>query len=245
VRLLHAVTNNLALKISALVLALIFWSLVRAESLARRPIAGVPVVVEVRDVDWRLARPPQPGSVEVTVSGPWRQLLQLRGENTRIVVPVEDVTDTTELRVLSRNWVHLDDEQGRIRVEDVSPNTVSLRYEPLETRTIPVAPTTTGELPAGFVLEPPLRASPSAVQVRGGVAAVNALDSLRLLPIDLSRIRGVTSVPTAVDTAQVRGLAISPLEVTVLVRVAPVTTDSLTAASRILLPFRRAFDRDR
>lgn len=244
-RLLHAITNNWALKLSALVLALIFWSLVRAESLARRPIPGVPVEVEIRDVDWRLARPPQPESVEVTVSGPWRQLLQLRGENTRIVVPVEDVTDTTELRVLSRAWVRLDDDGGRIRVEDVSPSTISLRYEPLETRSVPVSPTTTGVLPPGFVLEPPLRASPSSVQVRGPVAVVTALDSLALVPIDLSEIRGVTSVPTTVDTARLRGLAVSPLDVTVLVRVAPVTTDSLTAASRLLLPFRRGFDPER
>ncbi len=47
--------------------------------------------------------------------------------------------------------------------------------------------------------------------------------------MDLSDIRGVTSVPTLVDTARIRGLTVSPVEVTVLLRVAPVTTDSLTA----------------
>ena len=228
-RFLHALAHNWTLKVSALVLALIFWSLVRSESLARRPIPGVPVEVEIRDVDWRLARSPQPDSVEVTVSGPWRQLLQLRGENTRVVVPVDEVTDTTELRVISRNWVQLDDDLGGIRVENVTPNTISLRYEPLETRSIPVAPTVSGSLPAGFVLEPPLRPSPSVVRVRGPVARVEALDSVRLAPIDLSDIRGVTSVPTVVDTSLIPGLAVSPYEVAVLLRVAPVTTDSLTA----------------
>ena len=113
---LRWVTRNWGLKVSALLLALLFWALVRSESVARRQIAGVPVEVELRDADWRLARPPQPGSVEVTVTGPWRELLQLQGENTRVTVPIENVTDTTELRVLSTNWVNLDEDGGRVRI---------------------------------------------------------------------------------------------------------------------------------
>jgi len=215
--------NNWALKIAALLVALLLWSLVRAEEPFQRT-EWAPVQVEVADPDWQLARPPQPESVEVTFSGPFRDLWRIGAARPRVVVPVENVGDTTELRVLSGNWVKLEDDLVRIRVEALHPNTVTLRYEPLETRGVPVHVTTTGELPTGFILEAPPRASPAIVQVRGPAPRVRRLDSLSLAPVDLSELRATTTVGTTVDTAHAHGLVVSPVDVTVTVRIAPDTT---------------------
>ncbi|MEJ2184889.1 MAG: YbbR-like domain-containing protein [Gemmatimonadota bacterium] len=232
-RLLDAITHNWALKLAALLVALLLWSLVRAEEPFQRT-EWAPVEVEVADPDWQLAEPPQPDSVEVTFSGPFRDLWRVGAARPRVIIPVQNVTDTTELRVLSGNMVRLQDDLGRTRVEALHPNTVTLRYEALETRAVPVRATTRGQLPAGFALEMPLRVDPSFVQVRGPAARVRRLDSLDLSPIDLSDIRGVTVVPTTVDTARIRGLVVSPADVSVTVRVVP--TDTVDAGGPADLP---------
>lgn len=222
-RLLDVIAHNWALKLVALVVALILWSLVRADEPFQRT-EWAPVEVQVTDPDWQLARPPQPDSVEVTFSGPFRDLWRVGAARPRVVVPVENVKDTTELRVLSGNLVRLQDDLGRTRVEALHPNTVTLHYEPLETRAVPVRATTRGELPAGFALEMPLRSSPSVVQVRGPAARVRRINSLDLDPIDLSDIRGVTTVPTTVDTARIHGLVVSPVDISVTVHAVPADT---------------------
>jgi YbbR domain-containing protein len=222
-RLLDVITHNWVLKLAALVVALLLWSLVRADEPFQRT-EWAPVVVEVADPDWQLAEPPQPDSVEVTFSGPFRDLWRVGAARPQVVVPVENVNDTTELRVLSGNLVRLQDDLGRTRVEALHPNTVTLHYEPLETRAVPVRATTTGQLPAGFALEMPLRVSPAVVQVRGPAARVRRIDSLDLDPIDLSDIRGVTTVPATVDTTRIRGLVVSPVDVSVTVRAVPADT---------------------
>ncbi len=234
--LLDAITHNWALKLAALVVALLLWSLVRAEEPFQRT-EWAPVEVEVADPDWQLAEPPQPDSVEVTFSGPFRDLWRVGAAHPRVVVPVETVSDTTELRVLSRNWVRLQqDDLGRTRVEALHPNTVTLRYEPLETRAVLVRPTTTGQLPPGYALEMPLRADPSIVQVRGPAARVRRLDSLDLAPIDLSDVRGVTTIPTTVDTTRIRGLVVSPVDVSVTVRAVQADTLGTASPVKLVLP---------
>lgn len=235
-RLLDAITHNWALKLSALVVALLLWSLVRAEEPFQRT-EWAPVQVQVADPNWQLAEPPQPDSVEVTFSGPFRDLWRVGAARPRVVVPVDNVKDTTELRVLSGNMVRLQDDLGRTRVEALHPNTITLRYEPLETRAVLVRATTTGQLPPGFALETPLRVDPSVVQVRGPAARVRRLDSLDLAPIDLSRIReGVTVLPTMVDTTRVRGLVVSPVDVSVTVRVVPADTAGAASPADTLPP---------
>jgi YbbR domain-containing protein len=232
-RLLDAITHNWALKLAALLVALLLWSLVRAEEPFQRT-EWAPVEVEVADPNWQLAEPPQPDSVEVTFSGPFRDLWRVGGARPRVIVPVDNVKDTTELRVLSGSMVRLQDDLGRTRVEALHPNTITLRYEALETRAVRVRATTTGQLPAGFALEMPLRADPSIVQIRGPAARVRPLDSLDLAPIDLSDIRGVTTVPTTVDTTRIRGLVVSPVDVSVTVRAVP--ADTTGAAGPMSLP---------
>jgi YbbR domain-containing protein len=222
-RMLRGVTENWALKVAALSLAVLLWMAVRAGTPEATTFRNIPVQVDLRDPDWRLAEPPDPPSVNVTVRGTTGELLTLAGQPPRIVLLVDRVADTVETQVLPLQWVHLPPDVRQARVLALRPDTIRLRYERLATRSLPVRVRTVGALPAGFELAQPPTATPSRVQVRGPARVVEMLDSVPLVPVDLSGLRSTTNVPTHVDSAAISSSRVLPQEVNVMLRVAPVT----------------------
>ncbi len=57
-RLLEALARNWRLKLAALGIALLLWSVVKAEEVVSVFVRGVPVSVSVRDPAWVSAGPP-------------------------------------------------------------------------------------------------------------------------------------------------------------------------------------------
>lgn len=229
--LIDLLTHNWALKIAALALAVLLWTVVQADTNRQVPVAA-PVQVDIRDPDWSLARPPQPGTVRVTLRGSLSDLAGLGVARPRVILPVEEVNDTTEVHRISASWVQFDRTlRAEVTVTQIEPNQVELRFQPIESKAVPLVVTTRGRLPEGYGLEVPVQIDPSSVQVRGPAGDIAAIDSLRLEPINLSEMRGVINVPTTVDTTGLSGLEVSPMDVRVLLRVAPLENDSLPADS--------------
>lgn len=226
---LELITRNWTLKLAALGLAVLLWGLTRAESPARVTIETVPVQVSLRDPSWTLAARPSPPQVQVTLTAAARELLPLIGEPPRVVVPVDEVADSTVLVQLQPAWVRLRDGPERARVEEIRPNTVRLSFERLDARLIGLAVRTRGELPGGLRLTGPPSAEPGAVRVSGPVSRLDRLDSLPLRPVDLSGLRDTTRLRVQVDTAGLGDLLVSPIEAQVLVPVAPVPVDTAAA----------------
>ena len=220
-RAIQFLTENWGLKLTAVGMAVLLWMAVRANEPDRATFPGVPVDVVLRDADWQLAGPPVPPTVRVTVVGPTGELLSLANELPSIVVPIEQVTDTLVSQVVSVQWVQLPGGTRDARVIDVEPDTVQLRYERLASTALPVYVPTTGEPPEGFTLARPISTNPSLVEVRGPATRLSDIDTVRLLPVDVSGIRSTTNVPTLVDTASLSGLSVTPREVNVILRVVP------------------------
>ncbi|HSH46268.1 MAG TPA: YbbR-like domain-containing protein [Longimicrobiales bacterium] len=222
-RLMGFLTENWALKLAAVALALLLWLGVRANEPRRAEYRNVPVQVDLRDPEWRLAGPPVPSEVSVTVSGSMGSLMTLAGNPPRIVLPVDRVTDPTEVQVVPVHWIQFPAEvergPGGITVLGLRPDTIRLRYERLETRTLPLQVRTRGSLPEGLALTAPINTTPAVVEVRGPGAQLEAMDSVPLVPVDLSGLRSTTNVPTAVDTSRLRGFTVVPAEVNVVLRV--------------------------
>lgn len=230
---LELITRNWTLKLAALGLAILLWTLTRAESPTRRvTVRNVPVDASVRDPDWSLAAPPEPASVTVSFSGPARDLLALIEEQPRIVIPVEEVTDTAEVRHLQPGWIRLRGSPGEARVEEIRPSTVQLRFERVATRLLPVALRTRGRLPAGFEFTGPIVAEPPAVRVSGPERLVVGLDSLPIRPLEISDVRDTTALRVPVDTTGMPELLVAPEGVDVVAPVAPLadTASADTAA---------------
>ncbi|MGK7310702.1 MAG: CdaR family protein [Candidatus Longimicrobiales bacterium M2_2A_002] len=219
-RAIRFFTENWGLKLTALGMAILLWMGVRASEPERATFPGIPVEVDLSDPDWRLAGEPEPPTVTVTVLGPTGELMSMATDPPRIVVPVERVTDTLESQVMPLQWVQLPAGVRDARVLDLRPDTIRLRYERLASSTLPVRVRTSGSLPEGYTLMTPVRTNPAVVAVRGPRQRLGEVDSIPLVPVDLSGLRTTTNVPTRVDTAAVPGLQILPEEVNVILQVA-------------------------
>lgn len=217
-------TDNWALKLAAVILAVLLWLAVTANEPQRAAFRNTPVEVDLRDPDWRLERI-EPALVTVTVQGPRGELVSLGADPPRIILPVERVNDSLEIQVVPIQWVRLPSGVRETRVLNLRPDTVSLSYQPLQTRTLPVRVRTRGDLPEGLALSLPINTNPSTVSVRGPANVLVGIDSVPLMPVDVSGLRSSTNIPVGIDTSEVgRRLTFDPAEVNVVLRVVP--TDS-------------------
>jgi YbbR domain-containing protein len=218
-RVIGFFTDNWALKLAALGMAILLWMGVRASEPERATFPGIPVEVDLRDPDWQLERL-DPPTVRVTVQGPTGELLTLANDPPQIIFPVERVNDTLESQVVPLQWVRLPGEIRDARVLMLRPDTIRMHFQRLASTTLPVKVTTRGELPDGFSLVTPVSTNPGVLVVRGTERQLRALDSIPLLPVDVSGVRSTTNVPTRVDTAAISGVSVAPEEVNVILRVA-------------------------
>lgn len=203
--------RNWVLKVTAIGLALLIWVVVKADEPARIVVRDIPIEVVVGDAGWVLAAPPAPTTATVAFTGPFRELARLAAERPRIVVPIEEVQDSIEMRPLRSGWVQFDGDLTRTHIEDIRPSgSVLLLFERLTTRLVPVAIRTTGELPSDVQLAGALRTDPPAIRVSGPAHRLPLLDSIPLHPVDLSELRGPTALRVAVDTTGLDGLLVSP-----------------------------------
>jgi YbbR domain-containing protein len=219
-------TVNWALKLTAFVLAFLLWSVVKAEQPTLIEIANVPVRVENRDAGWMLAGAPEPATVSLIVLGPSSELLRLAFDPPDILVPVDDVRDSTEVMQLRTTWVRMRGGSDNVRVQDVRPDAVELRFDRVETRLIPLSVTLSGSPARGFAVAGPAHFEPSVVRVSGPRRRLARIDTLRLTPIDLTRLAATDTTLVSVDTTGL-GVLVSPPQVQVIIDIEPVGPDSL------------------
>lgn len=211
------VTRNLSLKLAALGLAILLWSVVRADAPARITFGEVPVDVIVDDPGWILAEPPRPGTVSVIVAGTYRELGRIAAEPMRLVVPVENIEDSTRTQALDRAMVRIGGRVDEGRVVEVQPASVVLQFERVENALKPLAIRVHGELPPGARLTGPITTDPSMVRVSGSRRTLERLDSVPLQPIDLTRLTAAETLQVPVDTGAAGGVLVAPRHVTVIV----------------------------
>lgn len=216
-------TENWALKLAAVALAVMLWLAVRAGTPARTVFRQVPVHVDLRDPDWRVRGQPDPATVSVTVTGPTSELMKLANDLPFIMLPVDRVNDSIESQVVPPHWIRLprDVDRTRVSIVGLRPDTIRVQYERLASRTLPVRVRTRGDLPDGFALSLPISASPSVIEVRGPARVLQDMDSISLFPVDVTGVESTTNVPARVDTTDLRGMRFDPAEVNVVLRVVP------------------------
>lgn len=222
------VTHNASLKLLAFVGAVFLWAIVPGAPQGGETLTDVPVRVQVADLDWVQATPPEPAQVQVRLSGPTREIIRLAREGTTIRVPVDRVSSPDTLVTLRRDWVVLAGAPGVV-VEEVVPGAVQLQLEEATSRALPWSVPTTGQLPAGFALAAQLGVTPPLARVRGPSRLVTSLESISLTPLDLSGIRtsGIFELP--VDTSGLGNVLVTPQRASVGVRVEPAVERRISA----------------
>ena len=211
--LIDVLTRNWALKLTAVVLATLFWTINKEDRSFE--VNDIPIEVVLQDPGWTLVSPPAPATATVVFSGPMAELIRLGIDRPRIILVVDEVRDSTEFHPLQSRWVQVDADLRKTRVESVRPGNVLLSFERMTTRLLPVSVRTRGELPPGLALDGRPRPEPQDVR-----------DSVHLVPIDLGDLHGPSLVRTVVDTVSMGGLIFSPRQVEVHVPVVPGESES-------------------
>lgn len=208
-RVKAAVTERLALKASALLLALVLWFVVAA----RQPTEEVASVRFVPLLDSALVlRDPAP-PIRALVLGRPNEIVKLGNTPLSIRRPISsDAPDTLALTLRASDVEVPDGVQ--VIVRDVQPRSVTLRFEPTASRRVPVRSAIM--VPVGIRAPLGVRLEPESVTVLGPRRAVAQLryvstlvDSIvvdtlpHLVDLDTARL-GVTVRPTQVKAIFIR-----------------------------------------
>ncbi len=213
-------SRNWQLKLSALGMAMLLWTVPRFEGQSTRILEDIPVRVQLGDPNWVLVGSPSPATVSVTLSGPARELIALAIDRPPVLVPLDEVSagDTTVLLRLS--WFRGSERDGVV-VENLKPGAVTMTFEGIVERPKPFSAPLSGEPPQGISLAGPPVISPPLARVFGAASRIEGVDSLRLIPFDLSLLEGPGPYLLGVDTTGLQGLDIVPLEVSVEIPTEP------------------------
>jgi YbbR domain-containing protein len=222
--LLGRLANNWQLKLLALALSFLFWAALRRDQPYTYTVPNVPIQVVNNDPEWVLAGPPDPATASVTFQGTGGDLLQIAAEAPQIMIPVEEVTDSTGLQVLRAGWVQFG--QLPVRVTEIRPTTVRISFDHLGAKLLRLGFELSGAPAAGFELAGPPIIDPPAVRASGGMRRLTRLDSLTL-HLNLDNRSGVDTLEVPIDTSGT-GLIVSPQRVRVIVPLRPVA-DTLPA----------------
>jgi len=215
----RVMTRNWRLKLAALGLAVFLWAVVRADPVSTTAVITAPVEVETSaSPEWTTASPPEPPNVSVHIRGSPRDIQGLGGTGVVVRVPVATGTGGDTVVVLRPGWASVD---GALTVERIEPASVALSFERSDSAARPVSIRTVGRLPRQQALAQPLQLSPVVVRVRGPASRVSSLDSIPIVPLDLSEVRATGDYPVALDTIGFPRLVFTTTTVSVQVRLEP------------------------
>lgn len=226
-RLVDALTNDLLLKLTALGLAFLLWTTVTTPD----PVAidGIPVQPVNRDAQWSLLGDPTPATVTVEFTGPLRQLIRVATERPPMVFVIESVADSVQDVQLRSSYLDLEPGLEDIRVEAIRPLNVTVRFDRVDSRVVPVAVGIVGAPAPGFELAGAVTVTPLSVRVTGPRRTINALDTLRLSAIDLSGRAVTDTVALGFDDLP-NNLTVDPATVRVILPIQPVEPDTTASA---------------
>ncbi len=214
----QVLVTNWRLKLSALALSVLLWALVQTEPTNRETFSQVPVRIQIADTGWTTSGPPSPSSIEVRLGGPPREIIRLAQEGVSIRVPVGSVGSRDTLITLRREWVQLGERSG-LTVESFSPPDVRISFEPARTRLVPVSTRMVSRIRDHLALASDIEVSPRLVRVRGPESRLEGLDSVPLVPFDLSDITRSGAFTVPVDTSGLLGASVVPRTATLGIRV--------------------------
>ena len=222
------VTRNWQLKLAALAVALLLWAIMRMsdDRIGVLEIPDVPVEVEQRGQDWVLVGLPAPAAVELSVTGSVSDLFRAARADARVTIPLDTVTGPDTVIELNAAWVR-EVAGGTAAIEDITPSTVRLTFERHYTEEIPVIARGLGRLPDSLALEEAPRPLGSFVQVTGAEDALARLQTIYLLPVDMTTVTESGNYGAEVDETGLDDVEVRPDTVLVTINVAERESRSL------------------
>lgn len=200
--MLDKLSNNLGLKIVALILSLILWMIVSAqrreqvtEQAFRLPLqfTGIPEGLIVTSAD-------VPEYITVRLRGPESRIQTFSARNRSVQVDLSQATAGEVDQAISDAQIDIRDP---LEIVSIDPPRVTLELERRDQKIVPVRPFTVGTLPAGYELgevsvnpaQALISGPRSAIQETTEVATERIILSERRSSFTLQRISIVTDDP--------------------------------------------------
>lgn len=215
-RILAVFTERLLLKAAAVFLAVVLWFVINAKEPTRElvHVRFIPVLdssLTIRDTI---------EDIEATVVGSTEDLVKLLSHPPVIRRQITSSTPDTLVVDLRPQDVTLPAEvDGEVEVRDVYPSSITLRFEPTWTRSVPVHSAVAVQYMPGQGA-PYVRLDPAMVQITGPRLSVLKLPYV-------STVRMLISAPDSlphlvdIDTTALHGVRVRPSQVKVQVNVVP------------------------
>ncbi|MBD3348239.1 MAG: hypothetical protein GF400_03455 [Candidatus Eisenbacteria bacterium] len=224
----NSVTNNLNLKIAAIVVAVFLWMFAKGEQTSDRMLS---IPLRLRNVPegvTTVRRPPE--TVDVVFSGDTSQLVRLRlwGEPYAII-DMSEAAAGRELRVSLSPANVVVPRDSEVQVQEVrDPKVLDIDIDELVERRVPVDPVTEGELPDGYYMLADARSIPDSATVYGPRSVVENLERARTAPLSVSGRRSRVESTRRIEFDNSWNLHAVPREVRVLVEVEGTAVARLT-----------------
>ncbi|MFH1501441.1 MAG: CdaR family protein [Candidatus Eisenbacteria bacterium] len=215
----RTVTNNLNLKIAAVVVAVVLWMFAKGEQTTDQ-LLSIPLAL--RNVPkglTTLTRPPE--TIDVVFLGDTKELIKLRlwGEPYAVIDMSEAAADRV-LRVgLSAANVILPRDSEVQILEVRKPKSLDIDVERLEERRIRVTPVLEGELADGYYMLSGAVSVPDSVTLYGPSSVVREIESVGTVPLSVSGRRSRAEAARRVALDAEWNLHAVPREVRVLVEI--------------------------
>jgi YbbR domain-containing protein len=189
-------TRHWQLKLSAVAMAVLLWTVPRFEAPSRQVLTA-PVRVQLNVPEYARLGDPDPAAIQVTLSGPTRELLAVDG--APVWIQIDSVTSMDTTVVLTRSMVRIPPGVEGVEVENLVPGEVAIAFEEIVDRNLTLVAATEGAFPDSLSQAGPIQVSPRVVTVFGPESQVTRLDSIYLVPLDLSQVLSSEGIVLPVD----------------------------------------------
>jgi YbbR domain-containing protein len=175
------ITNNFGIKLIAVALSLLLFSLIHSDVDAQRTIYLPVIHTPPPQRSGKMLISPLPSQVKVTLRGSSSKLASLsRDELTPLQIDLQDTT---------KRSYHFDpnaiDVGSNVRVIDITPAMVPLTWAVAAEKRVPVHVQLEGELDRGYALHGDVEVDPGYITLRGPEKVLETLNTVSTEPVSL------------------------------------------------------------
>jgi len=185
-----AFTENLGIKVLALIVALFIWFNVSSQEEMTR-LFTLPVQLEgIPDSLTVIGN--LPSDVKTSITASKRQILYMGFRKGFVSVSLAGATSGHYRQTLSASNVVLPSGVRPYNVRIISPASIDLYFERKVTKSVPVGLTLAGSIPEGYVLLGAPEVTPRRIEVTGAESYVKHLKNMPTKSLDLGKIKEST-----------------------------------------------------
>jgi YbbR domain-containing protein len=194
-------TENLGLKISAVLISLFLWFFVTSRGQSEISLE-VPLEFKNIPTDIGIVNTSHK-TVSVTVRGFERPMKNLKASDVRVYVDLGKAKRGEDVFSINKDDIKL---PYALSAMNVTPSTVKVKLDATASRTVLVKPVLTGEPRSGFIVSS-VKVEPQSVVIRGLMSDVRKLHSVNTEPLDITDSNGTITQELNIDTS---GIKVTP-----------------------------------